>query len=402
MAKLLTFDEYNEKVKNLKTLSDVTNFAKDLIAPTLQEMLEAEMSNHLGYPKNDPSGNLTGNSRNGHYNKTLKTNFGEAKMNVPRDRNGSFEPLVVKKGESVQSDVEEKIISMYAKGMTTRDINEHMQEIYGVSISSDMVSSITDKVQPLIEEWQSRPLDALYPVVYCDGVHFKVRDNGKIVSKCAYILLGVSAEGSKEVLGIWIGESEGAKFWMQVLSEIKHRGVEDILICCVDGLSGFSDAIKTVYPDAVIQRCIVHQIRNTTKYIPHKHKKAFCIELKKIYSAPSEEAGLQALLSMQEQWPQYKVYLQKWEERWDELSPFFSYPAALRRMIYTTNAIESLNRQFRKVTKTTSIFPHDKALAKLLWLAQRDIAKKWNMPVRNWGQILAQLSILFPDKITLS
>lgn len=402
MTKLLTFDEYNEKVKNLKTLSDVTNFAKDLIAPTLQEMLEGEMTHHLGYPKNHPAGNLTGNSRNGHYDKTIKTNFGEAKMNVPRDRNSSFEPLAVKKGESIQSDVEEKIISMYAKGMTTRDINVHMQDIYGVSISSDMVSSITDKVQPLIEEWQSRPLDALYPVVYCDGIHFKVRDNGRIVSKCAYILLGITAEGSKEVLGIWVGESEGSKFWMQVLSEIKHRGTKDILICCVDGLTGFSDAIKAIYPDAVIQRCIVHQIRNTTKYIPHKHKKAFCADLKKIYSAPSEEAGLQALCAMQEQWPQYKVYLQKWEERWNELSPFFSYPAALRRMIYTTNAIESLNRQFRKVTKTTSIFPHDKALTKLLWLAQRDIAKKWSMPVRNWGQILAQLSILFPDKITLS
>ena len=400
--KILSYEEYQQKVKNLKTVSDVTNFAKELIAPTLQDMLDAELTNHLGYPKNHPSGHHTGNSRNGHYEKTLKTSFGEERINIPRDRNGEYEPIAVKKGESVQSDVEEKIIAMYAKGLTTRDINSYLEDIYRVSISSDMVSSITDKVLPRVEEWQSRPLASLYPVVYLDGIHFKVRDNGKIVSKCAYILLGITVDGIKEVLGIWVGESEGAKFWMQVLSEIRNRGVQNILICCVDGLSGFSEAIKTIFPDAIVQRCIVHQVRNTVKYVPHKEKKEFCADLKTIYGAPSEEAGMQALIAVQEKWPQYKVYLQRWEEHWNELSPFYSFPEEIRRMIYTTNAIESLNRQFRKVTKTTSIFPHDKSLTKLLWLAQRDISRKWGMSVRNWGQILAQFAILFPEKITIS
>jgi len=400
--KILSYEEYQQKVKNLKTVSDVTNFAKELIAPTLQDMLDAELTNHLGYPKNHPSGHHTGNSRNGHYGKTLKTSFGEERINIPRDRNGEYEPIAVKKGESVQSDVEEKIIAMYAKGLTTRDINSYLEDIYRVSISSDMVSSITDKVLPRVEEWQSRPLASLYPVVYLDGIHFKVRDNGKIVSKCAYILLGITVDGIKEVLGIWVGESEGAKFWMQVLSEIRNRGVQNILICCVDGLSGFSEAIKTIFPDAIVQRCIVHQVRNTVKYVPHKEKKEFCADLKTIYGAPSEEAGMQALIAVQEKWPQYKVYLQRWEEHWNELSPFYSFPEEIRRMIYTTNAIESLNRQFRKVTKTTSIFPHDKSLTKLLWLAQRDISRKWSMSVRNWGQILAQFAILFPEKITIS
>ena len=400
--KILSYEEYQQKVKNLKTVSDVTNFAKELIAPTLQDMLDAELTNHLGYPKNHPSGHHTGNSRNGHYGKTLKTSFGEERINIPRDRNGEYEPIAVKKGESVQSDVEEKIIAMYAKGLTTRDINSYLEDIYRVSISSDMVSSITDKVLPRVEEWQSRPLASLYPVVYLDGIHFKVRDNGKIVSKCAYILLGITVDGIKEVLGIWVGESEGAKFWMQVLSEIRNRGVQNILICCVDGLSGFSEAIKTIFPDAIVQRCIVHQVRNTVKYVPHKEKKEFCADLKTIYGAPSEEAGMQALIAVQKKWPQYKVYLQRWEEHWNELSPFYSFPEEIRRMIYTTNAIESLNRQFRKVTKTTSIFPHDKSLTKLLWLAQRDISRKWSMSVRNWGQILAQFAILFPEKITIS
>ena len=400
--KILSYEEYQQKVKNLKTVSDVTNFAKELIAPTLQDMLDAELTNHLGYPKNHPSGHHTGNSRNGHYEKTLKTSFGEERINIPRDRNGEYEPIAVKKGESVQSDVEEKIIAMYAKGLTTRDINSYLEDIYRVSISSDMVSSITDKVLPRVEEWQSRPLASLYPVVYLDGIHFKVRDNGKIVSKCAYILLGITVDGIKEVLGIWVGESEGAKFWMQVLSEIRNRGVQNILICCVDGLSGFSEAIKTIFPDAIVQRCIVHQVRNTVKYVPHKEKKEFCADLKTIYGAPSEEAGMQALIAVQEKWPQYKVYLQRWEEHWNELSPFYSFPEEIRRMIYTTNAIESLNRQFRKVTKTTSVFPHDESLVKLLWLAQRDISRKWSMSVRNWGQILAQFAILFPEKITIS
>ena len=398
----VTKEEFDERMKNLKTMGDVSTFLKDMLAPTIQTMLEAEMSGHLGYEKYDAGGRNSGNSRNGHSAKTLKTSFGEQMITIPRDRNGNYDPIVVKKYETVESDIEEKIVSMYAKGMTTRDINAHMGDIYGVSISADMVSSITDKVLPLIEEWQSRPLPSAYIITYMDGSHFKARDNGRIVTKCAYILLGITPEGMKEVLGIWIGEAEGAKFWMKVLTDIRNRGVEDILFCCIDGLTGFTEAIAATFPDAIVQRCIVHQIRNSMKYLPHRDRKAFCEDLRTIYGAPTEEAGMAALLAMQEKWPQYQVYLKSWEKNWNELSPFFSYPEEIRRLIYTTNAIEALNRQFRKVTKTTTIFPSDQALTKLLWLAQKDIAKKWKLPLRDWGKILAQLAVLFPDRVTLS
>ncbi len=397
----LSFEEYQEKVKNLKTSADVTAFAKDLIAPVLQGMLEAEMSEHLGYEKHDPKGKRTGNNRNGYSVKNLRTSFGPAALEIPRDRNGTFDPKVVPKYATVQSDVEEKIIAMYANGMTTRDINAYMAEIYGIDISAAMVSSITDKVLPLVHEWQTRPLSALYPILYLDGIHFKVRQDGRIVTKCALIILGINEQGMKEILGIWINETEGAKFWMQVLNEIKHRGVEDILITCTDGLTGFDEAIHAIYPDTQIQQCIVHQLRNTLKYIPHKKKEAVAQALKAIYTAPTEEAGLRALDAVKQQFPEYALYLKSWETKWPLLSPFFQYPAEIRKIIYTTNAIEGLNRQFRKVTKTTTIFPHDEALAKLLFLAAEDISKKWTMPVFNWGTIVAELAILFPEKSDL-
>jgi len=400
-VKTISPEEFQEKIKNLKTLSDVTNFAKELIAPTLQAMLEAEMQNHLGYPKNHSLGNNSGNSRNGYSKKTIKANLGEAEINIPRDRNGEFNPVAIKKYETVESDVEEKIVSMYAKGMTTRDIKSHMKDIYGINISSEMVSNITDKVIPLVKQWQERPLSSLYTIVYLDGVHFKVRDGGKIVSKCAYTVLGINKEGMKELLGIWIGENEGAKFWLAILNELKNRGVEDILIACIDGLKGFPEAIKAIYPETEIQECIVHQIRNTTKYIPHKDKKKFCQDLKKIYQAPKEEMGHKELQEMKNKWKQYVPYLESWEKKWTELSTFFAYPEEIRRIIYTTNTIESLNRQLRKVTKTTSVFPHNESLEKLLWLAQNDISKKWKTPLKNWGIILPQLAIFFPDKIKL-
>jgi len=310
--------------------------------------------------------------------------------------------MAVKKYQTTTSDIEERIISMYAKGMTTRDINDHMHQIYGVDVSAGMVSSITDKVLPLVQEWQSRPLCPLYVVVYLDGVHFKVHESGRIVNKCSYTALGIDDEGRKELLGIWIqGGGEGAKFWLQVLSELKSRGVADILITCVDGLKGFADAIATVYPDTVIQQCIIHQVRNTMKYVPHKHKDKFCSDLRSIYTAPTEEAGYAALQTVKEKWPMYQLYLKSWEEKWTELSPFYGYPAEIRKIIYTTNAVESLHHQLRKVTKTTTIFPHDEALLKLLWLAQRDVARKWTQPIPSWNQILPQLIILFPDRLNL-
>lgn len=403
MANLLSYDEYQEKVKNLKTADDVNGFVKDLVGPVLQEMLEAEMTSHLGYSKHSPSGDRSGNSRNGYSEKTLKTGFGPSTIQVPRDRGGNFEPIAVKKYQTTTSDIEERIISMYAKGMTTRDINDHMRQIYGVDVSAGMVSAITDKVLPMIQEWQNRPLCPLYAVAYMDGVHFKVHESGKIVNKCGYTVLGIDDEGRKELLGIWIyGGGEGAKFWLQVLSEIKNRGVEDIFIACVDGLKGFSDAIQAVYPDTTVQQCVIHQVRNTMKYVPHKHKDKFCSDLKTIYTAPTEEAGFAALQAVKEKWPMYQLYLKSWETNWKELSPFFLYPHEIRRIIYTTNAVESLHHQMRKVTKTTTIFPHDEALLKLLWLAQRDIARKWTQPIPSWNQILPQLAILFPDRLKLS
>lgn len=397
--KMLSYEEYQDKVKKLKTSKDVNAFLKALVAPTLQAMLEAEMTHHLGYERH--AGRNTGNSRNGYSTKTIKGDHGEAELAVPRDRNGEFEPVAVKKYETVESGVEEKIVSMYAKGMTTHDINAHMRDIYGVDVSSSMISAITDKVLPLVQEWQSRPLDLIYPILYLDGIHFKVRDSGKVINKCAYTVLGVNMEGYKELLGIWIGENEGAKFWLGVLNEIKNRGVSDALIACIDGLSGFEDAIHAVFPQTQIQQCVIHQVRNTMKYVPHKHKKQFCADLRKIYTAPDEASGLAALEEVKHKWPQYGLYLKSWEAKWTQLSTFFAYPAEVRRLIYTTNAVESLHRQLRKVTKTTSVFPHEEALAKLLWLAQRDISKKWNMALRDWGAVIAQLAIMFPDRIKL-
>jgi putative transposase len=402
-AKLsISTEEFEEKLKDLKTMSDVSNFVKELVSPILQGMLDAEMEMHLGYPKNHPSGNLSGNSRNGYYGKKVKTSNGEVSVKIPRDRNGKFEPIVVRKYETVESDVEERIVSMYAKGMTTDDIASHMHAIYKVKISKDMVSHITNKVMPLVSEWQSRMLSEVYPIVYIDAVHFKVRESGRIVSKAAYVILGLNLEGQKEILGIWIGESEGAKFWMGVLNEIKNRGVKDIIIACMDGLSGFPEAVNAVFPQASIQLCIVHQIRNTVKYVAHKDRKDFCADLKKIYTAPSEQAGLAALMEMKDKWKKYEIHLNSWERKWDQLSHFFSYSEEIRRIIYTTNPIESLNRQFRKTTKTTSIFPHNESLMKLLWLTQNDVTKKWGQTAKNWGVIIGQLSIVFPDRIKIN
>jgi putative transposase len=392
---------FQDGLKNFTTTTEMNEFLKQLVAPTLQTMLEAELDHHLGYKKNDPVGNNSGNSRNGHYEKTLKGTNGTVAIDVPRDRNATFKPQAVRKFETIDNDLEERTVSMYAKGMTTRDIATHLADMYGVAVSDPMISTITDKVLPLVNEWQHRPLERMYPFLYLDGIVYKVRDNGKIVNKAVYVALGIDKEGMKDVLGIWIGESEGAKFWMSVVTDLKNRGVGDILFASIDGLEGFSEAIHAVFPDTIVQRCIVHQIRNTLKYVPHKNKKAFAMALKSIYTAVTEEAGYQALQDLKAEWPQYAIYLQSWENNWKELSPFFAYAPAIRRILYTTNPIESLNRQFRKVTKSTTIFPHDEALMKLLWLAQRDIVRKWSMQQRNWGEIISQLSILFPEKIRL-
>ena len=299
----------------------------------------------------------------------------------------------------VNNETEAMVIDLYAKGLTTRDIVNFLKRAYNIDLSQPAISAITDRVFPLVKEWQTRPLSSCYPVVYLDGMHFKVRDAGKIASKVAYIALGINTYGQKEILGIWVSETEGAKFWMHVLNELKNRGIEDILITCVDGLKGFPDAIKNIFPRTEVQVCVVHQIRHTLMFISHKDKKKFAEYLKTVYTAPTEDAALQALKEVEKQWPQYGSYLKSWENRWTDLSPFFAYPEAIKRMIYTTNTIESLNGQFRKVTKTTQVFPHDDALLKLLWLAQADLSEKWRLSTRNWGEIMAQFTILFPDRI---
>lgn len=299
----------------------------------------------------------------------------------------------------IVNDTEAMVIDLYSKGLTTRDISNFLKRVNKMEISQPAISAITDKVFPLIKEWQSRPLSSCYPIIYLDGMHFKVRDSGKISSKVAYIALGVNLYGHKEIIGIWISETEGAKFWMHVLNELKNRGVDDILIACVDGLKGFPDAIKAIFPRTEVQVCVVHQIRHTLMFIAHKDKKKFADYLKTVYMASTEDAALQALKEMEKQWPQYGSYLKSWENRWTDLSPFFAYPEAIKRIIYTTNTIENLNRQFRKVTKTTQVFPHDESLLKLLWLAQADISEKWRVATHNWGEIMAQLTLLFPDRI---
>lgn len=399
--RLLSYEEYQEKLKTITSADDALNVLRDIFAPTIQDMLEAEMTSHVGYEKHSSIGDGAGNSRNGYSKKTLKSKMGPTEIVVPRDRQGTFAPVVVKKYQTSTNEIEEKVIAMYQKGMTTRDIHDHLQDIYGVEVSAGMVSTITDKVIPRIHEWQNRPLEAVYPIMFLDGIHFRVKDGGRIVNKCSYTVLGLTTEGKKELLGLWIGEHESAKFWAQVLNELRNRGVEDIVICCTDDLTGFSDAIQTVFPNTQIQKCIVHQIRNTIKLVAHKDRKKFCRDLRTIYTAPTEEAGLQALETVKQQWPGYLPQLKKWEDKWPELSTFYQFPEEVRTIMYTTNSVESLHRQMRKVTKTTSLFPHDEALIKLLWLAQEDFTKKWTAPIPNWGKIISQLAILFPERITL-
>ena len=388
------------KDPNIKTAEDIQNVLKDLFGGMLQQMLEAELDNHLGYEKHDYQNKTTTNSRNGKSRKTMKSNLGYFDLDVPRDRDGSFEPEIVKKYQTDVSHLESSIIGMYAKGMTTRDIASQVNEIYGMDISPTLVSNITDKVIPMIREWQSRPLETVYPIVFMDAIHFKVRKDNTVVSKAAYAAIGVNLEGKKDVLGIWIGASESSKYWLLVLNELKNRGVKDILIASVDGLVGFNEAIRAVYPNTEIQRCIIHQIRNPSKYLSYKDLKAFNADLKLVYTAATEEVALAELDRLEEKWGEkYLIAVRSWRNNWNELSTFFKYPPEIRKIIYTTNAMESYNRQLRKVTKTKSIFPNDESLMKILYLATIDITKKWTQSIRGWAQILAQLSIFFEGRL---
>lgn len=378
---------------DIKSAKDIEDALKDLLGGTIQEMLESEMDEHLGYQEYERSSNP--DYRNGRKTKKIRGNFGETEIEVLQDRDGSFEPKVVKKRQKDISGIEQKIIALYAKGMTTRQISETIEDIYGFEVSDGMVSDITDRLLPQIEDWQKRPLDEVYPIVFIDAVHFSVRDNGQISKLAAYVILAVSMTGHKEVLSIHIGENESAKYWLGVLNELKNRGVKDILVICADGLTGMKEAVSAAFPQTEFQRCIVHQVRNTLKYVGEKNKKELANDLKTIYHAPSEDAALEALDRVTEKWEDdYPNAMKSWYKNWDVISPIFKFSSDVRKVIYTTNAIESLNSGYRRLNKQRSVFPSDTALLKALYLATHEIAKKWTMPLRNWGKVLGELEIM--------
>lgn len=399
---LLSKEQLRQFIKenDFKTAKDIGDSLKDMFKEVLQEALEAEMEEELGYSKYDYKTQAKTNYRNGYSKKKVKSDAGLIELEIPRDRNSEFEPQIVPKHSRDISSIEDKILAMYAKGMSTRDINSYVKDIYGIDISAEMVSKITDKIIPVVKEWQNRPLEDLYTFVFMDAIHYKVKDNGQIVNKAAYIVLGINRDGIKDVLGIWIGENETSKFWLSVLNDLKNRGVKDVLIFSTDGLPGFKEAIKGTFPNSEVQRCIIHQIRNTIKYVSYKDVKAFVNDLKLIYTAPNEQVGYENLQEVKKKWgSKYPYSLKSWGENWDVLSPFFKYPEEIRRIMYTTNAIENLNRQYRKVTKGKAVFSTDDALLKSLYLATMDITKKWTMRHRDWNLIINQLTILFENRV---
>ncbi len=389
------------KENDVKTVEDINNVLKDMFGSFLQEALEAELDTELGYPKNAQRPENTGNRRNGHTKKSVRSSQGEVELSVPRDRTGDFEPVIVKKHQKDAVGIEDQILALYAKGVSVRDIQDHLNRLYGVDVSPTLISNVTGRIMPLIREWQSRPLQKTYAVVFLDAIHYKVKQEGHIVNKAVYMVIGVDLDGCKDVLGMYIGEHETSKFWLTVLNELKNRGVEDILICCVDNLTGFSEAILACFPQTEIQKCIVHQIRNSIRYVSYKDTKKLLAGLKPVYTAPSEEAALAALEEFEAAWGQrYPLVVQSWQRNWAELATFFKYPPEIRKLIYTTNMIESYHRQLRKVTKGKAVFPNDEALLKMLYLVTQDVMLKWTGRIHNWGQILLQLSVFFPDRVS--
>lgn len=381
-----------------ETVQDLQEALKDLLGDTMEQMLKAELDEHLDYEYGEKP--LSLNTRNGSSKKTVKSSYGNIDLNIPRDREGSFEPQALKKYQKDISNIENQIISMYAKGMTTRDISTHIKEIYGFGISESMVSKITNKILPTIEEWQNRPLEKVYPFVFLDAIHYHVRENNIVVKKAVYIALGYNTEGYKEILGMWVGENESSKYWLLVLNQLKERGLEDILIVSTDNLSGFSQAIESVYPKTEIQKCVIHQIRNSTKFVSYRDIKELMKDLKTVYKASTEELALSNLDIFEKKWSKkYPMCVNSWRNNWAELATYFKYPEGIRKLIYTTNSIENFNRQLRKVTKNKTIFPNDYALQKSLYLAMVDASSKWTSRIRGWDQILSQLSIFFEGRI---
>lgn len=389
------------KESNIGSMDDIQELFKETIAEFMENGLDAELDEELGYSRYDYKNKDTDNSRNGHSSKTLKTSFGEVDIDVPRDRKGEFDPVILKKNQtSISQDIEEKILSMYAKGMTTSDIETHIRDIYGIDVSDTTVSRITDKILPVAKEWQQRPLEPIYAVVFLDAIHYHVRCEGQIVKKAVYIAIGINLDGKKDVLGMWVGENESAKYWASVLNGLRNRGVEDIFIACTDNLTGFASAIDAVYPKTEIQNCIIHQLRNSSKYVSYKDIKALMADLKAVYAAVDEESALSALDNFADVWDKkYPKISKSWRDNWANLSTYFKYPQEVRRLIYTTNAIEGFNRQLRKVTKSKTVFPTDDSLFKMLYLAMMDITKKWTGRRQDWSVIHSQLAIYFADRM---
>ncbi|MDD4030124.1 MAG: IS256 family transposase [Bacteroidales bacterium] len=389
--------------KQFKNKEEFQSFFNDLFKQGVEEMLKAELDSHLGYEKYSKEGYGSGNSRNGSYSKKMKTeSLGDMALNIPRDRNGEFEPQLIPKGQRMSDKLEEAITGMYSRGMTTSDISAQVKEIYGVDVSEGTISNVTNRIIEHVKEWQNRPLEQVYFTVWMDGIMLKVKQNGKYINKCIYIVIGLKNDGLKEVLGMWLAETEAAAFWLSVLTDLKARGVEDILIACTDNLTGFTQAIKGAFPNAVTQLCIVHQIRNSCKFVVWKDRKEFCADLKNIYAAPNLEAAEKALFAMDVKWgTKYKYAIQSWQKNWEDLTQFFDYPLEIRKIIYTTNTIENLNRGIRKYTKTKVQFVDDNAALKAVYLSIRNIEEKWNMPIQNWGIILHQFLTIFETRCKL-
>lgn len=399
-------EEVQRELAKAKSMDDF--FGKEgifarLFAHTIETMLESELSEQLGYEPYEAKGRNSGNNRNGHYRKKVRTSSGETTIQVPRDRNGEYEPQVVKKHVANTNELEDKIISMYAKGMSVRDIQETLKELYGVDVSPTTLSAITDKVWDLVEAWQNRSLASIYPILYLDAIHIQLRREGKVETTAVYTVLGVDLEGHRDVLGHWVGEGhETSNFWLSVVTDLQNRGVQDVFIACMDGLSGFKEAVQAVFPRTQIQRCIIHQIRNSLKYITWTDRKPFMADLRLVYQAATRESAEAHLRQLHEKWgDKYAIAIRSWQNNWEDLATFFAYPAEIRRLIYTTNSVEGYHRQLRKVTKSKSIFPTPQAARKLLFLVHREILKKWTMPIYNWPLILNPLVIRFEDRMPI-
>lgn len=385
---------------DIETADDIQEALKDLLGGTIKSMMESEMDEHLGYESYERSDN--DNYRNGTKRKTVRSNYGEFQIDVPQDRKSSFEPKVVKKRQKDISDIDQKIISMYARGLTTRQISEQIEEIYGFECSEGFISDVTDKILQEIGDWQNRPLDDVYPIMFIDAVHFSVREDNRIRKLAAYVILAITLEGKKDVISLQIGENESSKYWLGVLNDLKNRGVKDVMVICADGLTGIKEAIAAAFPDTEYQRCIVHQVRNTLKYVSYKEMKEFASDLKTIYLAPNEQQGYENMQRVKDKWDEkYPNAMKSWEQNWDVLTPIFKFSSDVRKVIYTTNAIESLNSTYKKLNRQRTVFPSDKALLKALYLSTLQATKKWSQPLRGWGKVYGEFSIMYEGRIPL-